>query len=381
MQNTAIEWASHTFNPWRGCTKVSAGCAHCYADTLSKRNPLTLGVWGPTGTRVVAAESAWREPLKWDRMAKAAAERHRVFCASLADVFEDWSGPMGNSRGSRLARGNEWHVSGGGFIPTDLKMGRDIVTMDDCRIRLFDLIRQTPHLDWLLLTKRPQNVLPTLRRCIDRVKELGYPVVVTPAHPNDQDMRVGAWMNGWLHGDSPQFGHTPPKNLWLGTSVEDQAAAGERMPHLLAVPAAVRFLSMEPLLGPVNFNYPSGVCHCGIAVEDHGISDGHSPVDRPHSLLDGIDWVIVGGESGHQARPMHPNWARGIRDQCKAAGVPFFFKQWGEWGPGARCDHTKADYYWFESDGTLVSRFGKKTAGRLLDGAEWSEFPTSGGGS
>jgi protein gp37 len=309
-----IEWTDHTFNAWRGCTKVSPGCHACYAETMSHRNPGVLGEWGPNGKRVVAAESYWRQPLKWDRDAKAAGERRRVFCASLSDVFEDRE---------------------------DLLEPRD---------RLFDLIGETPNLDWLLLTKRPENLARFLP---------------------------------WCHDHAGQYRDRYWPNVWIGTSVEDQQRANERIPRLVDIPAAVHFLSVEPLLGPADFS------RCWYT------SDGeHEPA------YVGIHWVIVGGESGPRARPMHPDWARLIRDQCQAAGVPFFFKQWGEWAPsdddtprgvpeiyldrsgivtptaspyepGCPCDH-------MPGEASLV-RVGKARAGRLLDDREWSEMPAVAG--
>lgn len=227
-QQTGIEWCSHTFNPWRGCTKVSPGCTHCYAETLSKRNPKVLGEWGPDGTRVIASESMWKQPLKWDRAAEQAGERRRVFCASLADVFEDRK------------------------------------ELNGPRERLFFLIEQTPHLDWLLLTKRPDF-----------------------AH---------YWM--CEHYATPS--NLP--NIWMGVSVEDQERANERIPELLRIPAAVRFLSVEPLLAPVDLT--ARACFA-------------------------FDWVIIGGESGPGARPCHTEWIRSIRDQCRGAGVACFVKQLG----------------------------------------------------
>lgn len=308
-KDSKIEWTHHTFNPWRGCTKVSAGCAHCYAESMAARNPGVLGVWGDKGTRVVASDAMWREPLKWNREAAAEGVRRRVFCASMADVYGD----------------------------------RDDVV--SARARLFALIRETPALDWLLLTKRPENI-----------------------------MRLSV---GTLIAD---VSAPWPDNVWIGTSVEDQRAADERIPHLLRVPARVRFLSMEPLLGRVDLGaWVAPVCHCGACGEDHdGMHDrcpscgrdsliatwGHEQADRYRSgerydetsedgqrdLNEGcgIGWVIVGGESGPGARPMHPQWARDVRDQCAAAGVPFFFKQWGEHDPDGR-------------------RVGKHAAGRVLD--------------
>jgi protein gp37 len=258
-ENTTIAWTNHTFNPWRGCTKISAGCAHCYAEAMSFRNPGVLGVWGDNGTRVVAAESMWRQPLKWDREAGKAGERRRVFCASLGDVFEDW------------------------------------VDLVNPRIRLFGLIQSTPNLDWLLLTKRPENVKP------------------------------------WLEGARLQR-LWPLSNVWLGVSVEHQAAADERIPILLSIPAQVRFLSMEPLLGPVNLDSIRRQLPDSIGVVRGGVlgdTDGRMFSPRGAKGF-GIDWVIVGGESGPKARPFDLAWARSIRDQCKSAGVPCFVKQLGE---------------------------------------------------
>lgn len=280
-ETTKIEWCHHTFNPWRGCTKVSPGCTNCYAETLSARNPSVLGTWGPKGTRVVASESYWRQPFAWNRAAEKAGERRRVFCASLADVFED---------------------------------RRDL---EEPRRRLWDLIRATPHLDWLLLSKRPQNF----------------------------------WMLPATWKSAPQ------PNVWLGVSVENQEYADERIPVLLDTPAAVRFLSCEPLLGPLDLS-----CHGADALpiyrEADTVRDVCLPRDprlpraaqeltrpgrgyvRHDSTLrtDGprkgerrsfIDWCIVGGESGPGARPCDVAWVRSIVAQCKAAGVACFVKQLG----------------------------------------------------
>lgn len=222
-QTTGIEWTDHSFNPWRGCTKVSAGCEHCYAETLSKRNPKTLGTWGPRGVRVVAAESYWRQPLKWNREAEAAGERRRVFCASLADVFEDWTGPI---------------VHGGNHRPAEVAITADAVfdeagprqlTMQDLRRRLFQLIDNTFQLDWLLLTKRPENI----RRLIPgRARCAAWPDCT---HPQCEADHFYA-------------------NVWLGISVEDQATADERVPILLDTPAAVRFVSCEPMLSMIDLS-------------------------------------------------------------------------------------------------------------------------------
>lgn len=326
-EQTNIEWATYTFNPWRGCTKVSDGCENCYAETLSKRNPATLGEWGPGKPRVLAAEAMWRSPIKWNAAARDASrewhfekqhslergsvyqvprpERPRVFCASLGDWLDD-EVPI------------EWLWL------------------------LMDLIRDTPHLDWLLLTKRPENW----------AKRLG-------AGP------VNTMVRQWLEG-------SPPANVWLGTSVEDQTTADIRIPQLLRIPAKVRFLSCEPLLGPVNFHSN----HIKVATWNVGESfDGPRP-------LAGIHWVIAGGESGGSARPMHPAWVRSLRDQCRAANVPFLFKQWGEFIPAGHpltegmpiADTKLLKGHRFHDD-TLSLRVGKKYAGRTLDGQIHHAFP------
>jgi protein gp37 len=248
-ENTKIEWANHTFNPWRGCAKVSAGCDNCYAERGSKRNPGVLGVWGEDGTRVVASESYWRLPIQWNTRAEAAGERHRVFCASLADVFED---------------------------RPELVSPRE---------RLFDTIEATQHLDWLLLTKRPQHVC-TILDDLDRVL---------------------------------------PSNVWLGTSVEDQPTADKRVPDLINVRGlhAVLFVSYEPALGAVDF---SRFVECTCSGHQ-----GAVPWHEPDCTLygRGVDWIIVGGESGPGARSFALQWARDTIRQCRESGVSCFVKQLG----------------------------------------------------
>ncbi len=343
-ENSKIEWTTHTWNPWRGCTKISEGCANCYADAQAKRNPGVLGIWGPNGSRVVASEAMWRQPLKWNEQAEKSRaiwefaattckseydnpgpyERPRVFCASMADVFEDWQGPMVDAKGDRL-----WHLyppSGTWMAKVDGYADKRPVTMSDVRARLLRLIDATPNLDWLLLTKRPENI-----------RKMLPPLV----------------LNDPVRHDEIRFGVIP--NLWLMTSVEsaDQLHRIDTLKACRSL-ALILGLSIEPLLGPMQ---------------------------TLGEYLDGIDWVIVGGESGRHARPCHPDWARSIRDQCQTAGVAFFFKQWGEYGPSPDAglpDHLpdSAGYYF---DGPhppgKVWRFGKKAAGRLLDGREWNEFP------
>lgn len=277
-KNSSIEWTDHTFNPWWGCSKVSPGCEHCYAETWSKR--LGLKVWGGSQERRFFSDKHWKEPLKWNADARDDHSRKRVFCASMADVFE--------SR-SEL---NEW------------------------RDRLWSLIPETPWLDWLLLTKRPQNILAMV-----------------------------PWHTEW------------PSNVWIGTTVEDQKRADERLPIFLKIPARTRFLSCEPLIGPVDLSAWT--------------------TRRSKDLLS-IDWVIAGGESGPHSRPMYPSWARTLRDQCQSARIPFHFKQWGHWAPTRQASSTATvKQFWDDVTGqeVLMEAKGKKEAGRRLDGETWDELP------
>lgn len=316
-ENSAIEWTDHTFNPWIGCTRVSPGCDHCYAATQDKFRRWTPEGWG--GPRRRTGDDTWAKPPRWDdRHAEffaAHGRRQRVFCASLADVFDNQ-------------------------VPSEWR--RD----------LFQLIAATPNLDWLLLTKRIGNAVDMIRQAL---------------------VDAGTVEPGVLR-------RWPLPNVWVGATVVNQEEADRDIPKLLATPARVRFLSMEPLLGPVEF---SNVSRRADAISQLG-----------KKALSGIDWVIVGGESGPGARPMHPDWARSLRDQCAAAGVPFLFKQQGEWH-----EHIEADRScWVAVDGRgiiehgtdeetkafagqtgtqwrLVYRPGKKAAGRLLDGRTHDEFP------
>ena len=295
--STSIEWTDATFNPWSGCTKVSPGCANCYAANLppSMRRG---AVWGDSNPRIVASDAYWAQPHAWNRKAAKEGKRMRVFCASTADVFE----------------------------------ARD--DLDPHRARLFNLIVETPWLDWQLLTKRPEHARKWWEAREDEARREGGE----------------AW---W------------PANAWIGTSVENQEQAEIRIPHLQQIPARVRFLSAEPLLGPLSLP---------IAAFDGSGS---------FSAMDGIHWVIVGGESGRgtNVRPMHPQWVRDIRDDCARAGVPFLFKQWGRWVTEAQAPDDivlPASSWqargWKRSDPTVYD-VGKVEAGRLLDGVTHDGFP------
>jgi protein gp37 len=251
VENSKIEWTDHTFNPWIGCTKVNTLCEHCYAETMMDKRYKRVQ-WGPTGTRSRTGEANWRNPVAWNRDAQSENVRRRVFCASLADIYEDR------------------------------------MELYPWRKELFELIDQTQQLDWLTLTKRPENIGPMWAEMDD----------VDISNLNRRD------------------------NVWLGTSVGNQDTADKSVPRLTQWRdlAPVLFLSVEPLLGPIEI-----------------------------LPLEGIDWVIVGGESGPGARPMEEEWVLQIQHQCREANVDFFFKQWGG--------------------------INKKRTGRELKGRTWNAIP------
>lgn len=257
MATTRIEWTwrrlpdgtwikGYTFNPWWGCMRVSEECRYCYAEGIAHH--YGHQVWGPAANtpRRFFGPTHWQEPLRWNRQAQQEGHRRSVFCASMADIYE---------------------------------MHPDV---EEERQQLWALIEATPWLNWLLLTKRPENILAL----------------------------------------SPWSQKQPwPDTVWVGTSVGLQQRAVERLPHLLSVPAVVRFVSCEPLLGPLDLT----------------------------PWLRQLHWVICGGESGQHARPMNPDWARALRNQCLRENVPFFFKQWG------------GRYH--------------NSGGRVLDGLTWDDLP------
>jgi protein gp37 len=357
---SAIQWTDATWNPVVGCSVVSPGCTNCYAMKEARRLA-DMGVTKYVGLTVASRSGpVWNgqvrlhdgpidQPIRWRKP-------RGIFVNSMSDLFHE-----------------------------DLP--------DEDIDRVFAIMALAPQHTFQVLTKRtdrarqylsPARAHPVGLAALDEVFR------IVSKHPHS-DVGKGCM----LEGDIPHLKVWPLPNVWLGASVEDQARADERIPDLLATPAAVRFLSCEPLLGPVN------------------IGPWHLTPANGHRAR--IDWLIVGGESGRDARPMHPDWARSLRDQCASARVPFFFKQWGEWAPasddeiperfGAACDafrcmcsngffgemalgsaflHKPRAYPQCFPNGAdgdasctsaILRRLGKKRAGRLLDGREWNEFP------
>lgn len=310
-ETSTIEWTEATWNPITGCTMVSAGCTNCYAMGLAatrlRNHPSRQRLTRESGGRAVwtgevRLNDQWLDqPLRWRRP-------RRIFVCAHGDLFHE-------------AVPDEW--------------------ID----RVFAVMALAPHHTFQVLTKRPERARAYISS--HRTSEIGqwaYSMLPSKANPEDFLFAVGSdedpdiRVNDW-----------PLPNVWLGTSIEDQATADARVPHLLVTPAAVRFLSAEPLLGPVSLsNYGTG---------------------------ETINWVIVGGESGPGARPMHPDWARSLRDQSQAAGVAYFFKQWGEWAPNDAIPVSMTGQRKLIGGGTLMIQTGKKAAGRLLDGRTWDEVP------
>jgi len=331
---SGIEWTDATWNPVRGCQVVSPGCANCYAagiaarfsgpgqpyEGLAKRTKA-----GPVWTgKVALVREKLDLPVRWRRP-------RRIFVNSMSDLF---------------------HAE----VP------------DDFIAEVFGVMAAAPHHTFQVLTKRPERMACVLTSAAFKrdLYEYWWCYARVPGLPVEDQ-----------YGRNDLTPEDLLQHVWLGTSVEDQQRADERIPHLLQTPAAVRFLSCEPLLGPVDLQ---GWIEGPEAYVPLRFADGE-PVAFPR-----IDWVITGGESGPHARPMHPDWARSLRDQCQKTGVAYFFKQWGEYAPVL--DGTLGEESWRANQGNCyvlpspypgsaaqVFRVGKRYAGRLLDGRTWNEFP------
>jgi protein gp37 len=318
--STKIEWTDEVFNPVTGCTKVSAGCKNCYAERIFPR--------GHTGSfsEVLCHLERLDQPLHWRKP-------RRIFVCSMGDLFHP-------------------------DVPEEF--------ID----QVFAVMALCPQHTFQVLTKRPERmrvyfVNPADVR--DRVSGAIIDARITPRNalfrgqPSPAGIAEGI-RKGWRPIQFP--------NVWLGVSCENQEAADERIPLLLQTPAAVRFVSVEPMLGPISFRW---------AKWDNwrDVNGCRRRVVNEYDGMRMLDWIICGGESGPNARPINPDWARSLRDQCQAAVVPFFFKQWGEWREAKDGDldlYPKREWDGI-NDGTIMVRVGKKTAGYLLDGVEYREFP------
>ena len=336
--NSAIEWTDASWNPVTGCTKVSPGCDHCYAETFAERWRGKPGHYFQNGFDITLRPDKLDLPLRWRKP-------RRIFVNSMSDLFHD-------------------------KIP-DEYIARVFAVMAVAHRHTFQVLTKrhgrmrsllSNHDRWNILLSQALNSLPGS--------------VDAPMPPADFD-RADMWLRSREYRTDPL---PPLANVWLGVSVENQHWANIRIPALLDTPAAVRWISAEPLLGPVDLRDCGGID----AIERDWIGSSAGGMGAPHPLL---GWVVCGGESGAGARPMHPDWARSLRDQCQTAGVPFLFKQRGEWtwtpqdtvarnfvGPLGEWSRTlprtgRPDRWW------PMWRVGKHRAGRELDGATWDEYP------
>jgi protein gp37 len=315
MGKTSIEWTDASWNPIVGCTEVSPGCANCYAARLAATRLRNT----PQYKDLAALSGKYDGDVNGVRVSSRWAGQLRFLPERLEEPLH-WRQPR---KIFVCDMGDLFHES----VPAEL-IAQVFMVMRDC-----------PQHTFQVLTKRPQRMLDII----------GH--------------------------DSP-YSKNPLRNVWVGVSVENQHFADERIPLLLATPAAVRWISAEPLLGPVNLRDIQGKDYL------HEAKLAGATIPRA------LDWIVCGGESGPNARPMHPDWARSLRDQCLAAGVPFFFKQWGEWADPRQsvCAFHSGGIHDYVADGrehsegcpnakSFMVKSGKKAAGRLLDGREWNEFP------
>ena len=335
-ENSAISWTDHTMNFWIGCTKVSPACTNCYAavDTFARRERSHGNeLWGPHANRHRTSAALWKKPYAWNK------NYYWVECPSCGwrgHVNSDHVKPIQDDNGKfplkcvncdREVRTTRQRV----FVSSlsDICELHPQIT-DNMRAEIALMVIQCENLDFLFLTKRPENFNAL-----------------------------------WLQ----HFEGTLPNNLWVGTTVENQKYADERIPELLKIPAKVRFLSCEPLLGDLDITkwIPGYITRWG----EGWTANTTTGDDR----VDFIHWVIAGGESGSKARPTNPKWFASLRDQCAASGVAFHFKQWGEWSTdGEDVDGTTPVIFTKDMD-VPMWKIGKKKSGRLLDGMEHNGFP------
>ena len=393
-----IEWTDATWNPLRGCSRVSEGCRNCYAEGVAARfsgpglpyEGLAKRVTRPdgssearwTGKVAFSGDQVLTQPLRWKKP-------RRIFVNSMSDLFHE--------------------------------------SVPDAWIdRIFAVMALAPQHTFQVLTKRPERMkaymLERWQSALAHRIDFGHgdaldvPAETVGEDRRDQVARECEDLIRQMKLDDTERDDLwdeqerlkimqwtwPLPNVWLGTSVEDQVTADTRIPYLLSTPAAVRFISAEPLLGPIDLSGHIPPAHLPFLVAGTPLcSDPQCRRNGPHyprefgcrwhedgdrgTALPGLDWVIAGGESGAGARPMHPDWARSLRDQWGAAGVAFLYKQWGEWAPGL----TDGDSFVLHTEATerLLAklnlsaaversiRVGKKRAGRLLDGVEHNGFP------
>lgn len=310
MASTSIQWTNKVWNPVTGCTKISLGCAHCYASRMAHRLNGRYGYpLAPNEFKVTLHPDKLDAPLHWKKPSM-------IFVDSMGDLFH-----------------------------------KDVP--DEYIERVFVQMAIAQRHTFQILTKRADRMKLWFDWMTEKIKTSVWPA-------------VASW---------------PLLNVWLGVSAENQATADERIPWLLKTPAAVRFVSVEPMLGPVDLG---AVSYQGDTKYFLDVLDGRYSTTPPRGMgnafahglasMRPLTWVICGGESGPKARPMHPDWVRSVRDHCRATDTPFFFKQWGEWTPGERGRlYREQTIDW--ADGQPMVKVGKEFAGKTLDGRQWIQFP------
>ena len=354
-EESKIEWCDGTFNGWIGCTKVSPGCDNCYAEHFANR--FGKDVWGRGKPRERTSGKNWMKPLLWNKRAGEGLFCECLACGKREFRKLDKTHPSGVTRCSNEECSLEAHslTARPRIFSASLSDWLDPEIPVEWLMDLLNLVRTTPHLDWLLLSKRPEKWDSRIDAVIDRADHYAI---------EPERTKLLAWMDAWK-------ARSFPENVWIGTTVENQGQANNRIKHLLNIPAMCHFLSCEPLLGPVDLEL------------------GHPKWRMSVSYHSTIDWVIVGGESGPGARPMHPDWASSLAEQCFEANVPFLFKQWGEYAPvcpSSPMPMKKArDMVSLDKDGnlsdivgpgkSLMWKAGKAESGRILNGIEHNGLP------
>jgi protein gp37 len=406
---TNIEWAQETWNPFRGCLKVSEGCKNCYAITTAHQLNTRFKNAGNEAARKVAA--------KYEGLTKVLTNGEKNWTGEVQVDYDTMMQPFKWKKGKRI------------FVNSMSDVFYEKISVADIAI-LFAVMFLTPQHTYMILTKRPERMNEVLNSsefpakvcvAVDMIRtfrSINHVTLCDDFGENEvksiKDVMSEIKTAHSLRIDKTPIETFPFKNIWLGVSVENQATADERIPLLLSTPAHIRFLSMEPLLGEVDLSRvgdfePKGLStmkfNC-LNAKWNQIKEGLGEWEEKYAKIKNkIDWVIVGGESGSKARPMNPLWVEHIQKCCEGASVPFFFKQWGEWSPNLPADNMKKLVDWAElakrpntqlrhcflgrSNKIVVPdvkvrydellyrmyKIGKHLAGRLLNGKEYNEFP------
>lgn len=403
---TSIQWTDRTFNGWTGCTKISDGCKHCYAEAWSRRAGPKVGQWGAGARRVRTTDRNWALPKRWNQEAW-------VECATCG-----WRGDV-NARSEVRSRPGvnehcpqcmncEWNATRQRVFTGSLSDWLDNEVPIEWLLDLLELVRCTPRLDWLFVTKRigawRRRIEEALNLCRKRIEAIGE---TCDARPSDTLI----WLQKWLDGAAPE-------NVWMGITVCNQLEADRDILKLLAVHARIRFLSVEPMLSAIDLESVAGSRYghgsvnslSGQVLDFVGANEnGREMFQQGPQVLPKIDWVICGGESGPWARPIHPDWERTLRDQCLRSGVPFLLKQHGEYAyspidyeaggnvlavdqegnswalsiqPGDILRKAPGRSDWTPYHGLLpikglveYRKVGKTRSGRILDGVVHHDFP------